>query len=1051
MLLAAASTGWAQPGWQSRDIGTSTAGSTTVSGGAVSLTGSGRDIWNEQDGFRYYYQEVPGEFEMVVRVQSLTPTHGWAKAAIMMRETLDPGSPHKMVCVSSVHGTAFQWRSNLNGASFSTTPSEDGGPPRWLKLSRRQTLYSLGGDILEASVSRDGVNWTLATREPDHRASMLLGLAVTSHADGLLCTAEFDQLALTLPPAAASNLRVTHRGPNGQLNLAWNDNSNDETGFIIEAMRDRLRDFTQIGEVGPNTTTFSATGLAAGWYHDVRVKAVKRTVGVYSPKIQVITTPNVEISAPSQTSTSITVRVTEYTTFMTNSGGPYAIERSTDGTNFVQIASGLRRTGGDGTVAICDYVDQTVTPGTPYYYRARYLDTNGDSGAYATLTSPVTTSGSPPPTTPAAPSNLAATTLSSSQIRLTWTDNATNETDYHIERSNDGVAFGISFSGGGANQTSMTDSGLSPSTTYFYRVRAVNANGASAYSNVTSATTSGGSSSGAPSNLVATALSSTEVRLTWADNSSDETSFVVRRSTDGTNYTDALSVGANVTAATDTGRTAGTRYYYLVGAVRPGTTEPALSNQATVVTPDSAWTSADIGAVGASGRVDAQSNGTIAVTGSGEDIWGTQDAFHFYSTALAGDGEISVRVTALDRTQSWAKAGVMMRASADPGAPYVFIFVNPDFTIAWQHRDVQGGNASFGGVYGWPPAWLKIVRSGNAFAVQYSQDGSTWSLANTFNVSLPSTVRAGLAVTSHLRGTLATGTFDQLLVRGGSAPPPPPSVPAAPTNLTATAASSASVQLGWTDNASNESGFELERSTNGTDFTRIATPGANATQHADPTVAAGVTYHYRIRAINSAGASGYSAIVSITPGGAPTPWTTANIGRFGLAGSFTDGGSTLTVRGSGEDIWDTADGFFFAYKSWPGDVQIVARVQSMTDTHTWAKVGLMVRESTAPGARHAFVFITPGIGTFGHHRTITGGTTAINEGPWWATAPYWLKLVRQGNTFTSYTSPDGVTWSLLSTTNIDLTAEALIGLAVTAHDVTKLNVAEFTNVQVNAP
>ncbi len=91
---------------------------------------------------------------------------------------------------------------------------------------------------------------------------------------------------------------------------------------------------------------------------------------------------------------------------------------------------------------------------------------------------------------PAAPSDLAAQVASDSQIDLTWTDNANDEDGFHVERSVDGGAWSL-LTSLGADVTGYSDMGLASFTTYAYRVQAFNADGASAYSSVASATTSG--------------------------------------------------------------------------------------------------------------------------------------------------------------------------------------------------------------------------------------------------------------------------------------------------------------------------------------------------------------------------------------------------------------------------------------------------------------------------------------------------------------------------------------------------------------------------------
>ena len=117
-----------------------------------------------------------------------------------------------------------------------------------------------------------------------------------------------------------------------------------------------------------------------------------------------------------------------------------------------------------------------------------------------------------------------------------------------IERSSDGLSF-AQLGTVGANGTSYPDTGLIPGTTYYYRVRAYHSGLYSAYSDPASATTF--APPAAPSNLVATAASSSQINLTWTDNSSNEDGFKLYRSTDGVNYSNIKILAGNVTSFSD--------------------------------------------------------------------------------------------------------------------------------------------------------------------------------------------------------------------------------------------------------------------------------------------------------------------------------------------------------------------------------------------------------------------------------------------------------------------------------------------------------------------
>ena len=199
---------------------------------------------------------------------------------------------------------------------------------------------------------------------------------------------------------------------------------------------------------------------------------------------------------------------------------------------------------------------------------AKFLRENGVVADYFRIVK-----GSVAPVPPAAPSNLVATTFSSSQINLTWTDNANNENGFRVSQSTDGTNF-TQIATLASNAVSFSATGLTPSTTYTYRVVSFNDAGNSQFSNTASATTSAAPPSlpAAPSGLTATAVSSTRINLSWTDNSNNESGFRIERCRNAncTNYVQVAQVGANISTFADTTLTRNTTYRYRVRAFNAG-------------------------------------------------------------------------------------------------------------------------------------------------------------------------------------------------------------------------------------------------------------------------------------------------------------------------------------------------------------------------------------------------------------------------------------------------------------------------------------------------
>jgi hypothetical protein len=266
----------------------------------------------------------------------------------------------------------------------------------------------------------------------------------------------------------------------------------------------------------------------------------------------------------------------------------------------------------------------------------------------------------------------------------------------------------------------------------------------------------------------------------------------------------------------------------------------------------------------------------------------------------------------------------------------------------------------------------------------------------------------------------------------------------APTGLTATPGN-ATVSLAWNAVAGATS-YNVKRSTtSGGPYTTIKT-GLTTTTYADTSVANGTPYYYTVSGLGAGVESPNSAQVTAIPtAGLPNPWKTQDIGSVAASGGASYSGTTFTVNGSGVDISVMADEFRFVYQSASGDCTNVARVVSVQSTDPWAKAGVMIRETLNANSRHASTFVTPGNGVAFQYRASTGGSSG-NINTTGLSAPYWVKVVRSGNTFTSYRSANGTTWALIGSQTISMAPNVYIGLGVTSHNDGTLCTATFDNV-----
>ena len=263
-------------------------------------------------------------------------------------------------------------------------------------------------------------------------------------------------------------------------------------------------------------------------------------------------------------------------------------------------------------------------------------------------------------------------------------------------------------------------------------------------------------------------------------------------------------------------------------------------------------------------------NGKWIVKGAGAEIWSANDSCYFAYKALTGDGAIIAKVDSMQNTSLSAKAGVMMRTSLDQGAPRAWMAVTPRIQAEqnMQKLAVYGGNnygnKAFNIASTTPSYWVKLERVGNIITGYVSPDGTNWAATNVGRIDgpLPTTIYAGLVVSSVANGTLNTSTFSNVQITGGDGGGPT-IVPAAPAAVLASPGDGA-VPLRWQRSFGATSYTVLRSTSSGGPYAPIAS-GLTGASYTDTSVINGTTYHYTVTASNAAGTSAQAPADSATP------------------------------------------------------------------------------------------------------------------------------------------------------------------------------------------
>lgn len=362
---------------------------------------------------------------------------------------------------------------------------------------------------------------------------------------------------------------------------------------------------------------------------------------------------------------------------------------------------------------------------------------------------------------PPAPTGLAAT--GTNQVSLSWAA-TTGASGYNVKRS---TTSGGPYTTIASNitTTSYVDAATTSGGPYYYVVTEITGTLESLPSTQVSITLV----PNAPTSVIATSWNG-RVDLSW-NASSGAASYTINSVANGI-YTPVATTTSLTYSVT--GLTNGTSYSYAVSASNAVGIGPySVSATATPISQpivNTIWSHADIGAVGQTGN--AGYAGGMTLYGSGADVWGNADAFHYNYQPLTGDGAIVAHVASLQNYGTTtaisgnAKAGIMMRSTLLANSIHAMVDVTPGVGVEFIRRTATAGSSASSSTTGIvAPYWEKLVRSGNTFTAYRSTEGNTWTLVGTAQtITMPSSIYVGLAACSHNTAVLSQARFDTVSI-----------------------------------------------------------------------------------------------------------------------------------------------------------------------------------------------------------------------------------------------------------------------------------------------
>jgi hypothetical protein len=882
----------------------------------------------------------------------------------------------------------------------------------------------------------------------------------------------------TTAPAAPTNLVAT-AASGTQINLSWTDNSNNESGFVVQRANAPTGPFVQIGVTGMGIATYMDTALNPNttYYYEVYAtntagnSAITNVAYALTP-VPPITPSNAQAVAITTTSISMT-----WTDNANNETAYNIFRKMTTASSFAQIATLPPNT--------TSYTDTNLTPGTSYDYHIQASNIAGysDFSGFTAATLPSTTL---PIVTVSASGPVAVNGLTSGQITLTRSSpftaslnvaytvsgTAVSGTDYTALTGLATIPAGASsvnipvasLPGGAANSTVIASvaststyvAGVPASGTVVIESPAYNPTAQTAYGDTPLAGTTGGSVN---LNFLGLPGSPTGVVYVWYLN--------------GVAFTTTASGVYTITnAITAQSGTYAVYAYAPGGATGSASWDVTITDPVIVIVPSVNQLSVNDGSSGsftvslasapiANVTVNVAISGTPALTVSPPTLTMTPANYQNQTVAVSAasinsdDGNRSATVSLTAGTSSAGVAVTDAISDAQTAA-----------NLTATTYPLAGGNIGNG-------SGDSSVRASGNWWVDGSGVGGLSGTADSFHFESQS-VTGDFQMVVQLQNLVATGATSPLaglMIRDGSA---------AGSNFLALAGTAAASGGYALINRTTLNATTTETFTSGANMTYtypaawlmlsrvgnilhafVSSDGTTYYEVTDPV--AGITWTGLSSALSigvfsssdstanaRAVMSNFSIVTTIPP-----TLTDADIGKPARAGSASVTSGVYTINGGGADIWGTTDQFNFDSQSVTGNNTVIVHADSVQNTDPKAKSGIMFRNSSAPGSAFVALYQVPNNQVEFQWRDTDGGSAnSLGTLLGATTSPKWLEVVKTGSVYTAYyatttATPAATDWILFAAHSTTFTNTTyLVGLAVTAHNNALLNTSVFSHYSI---